>query len=204
MKTKLTRALLVNGGPPGVLYEFMVAVFYYSFISASIAEVQSDFLDLIFQNHASSKTAWSNETLQLASSIPSAGGIYHWASVTPGPRYGRVLGFYGGFVNFFGWLFDLASIVYIMSELLVQMYFLYHPNYVIKPWNLYVALILVNWICIGVTIFFNRYLPGMELCTFLCENFWYTDDYISSQHIRSSHGRWGWFSYHHHFGCHAK
>jgi hypothetical protein len=28
-----------NGGPPGVLYEFLVAVFYYSFIAASLAEV---------------------------------------------------------------------------------------------------------------------------------------------------------------------
>lgn len=28
-----------NGGPPGVLYEFLVACFYYAFINASIAEV---------------------------------------------------------------------------------------------------------------------------------------------------------------------
>jgi hypothetical protein len=28
-----------NGGPPGVLYEFLVASFYYCFIAASLAEV---------------------------------------------------------------------------------------------------------------------------------------------------------------------
>ena len=28
-----------NGGPPGILYEFLVACFYYAFIAASIAEV---------------------------------------------------------------------------------------------------------------------------------------------------------------------
>lgn len=28
-----------NGGPAGVIYEFIVAVFYYTFIAASIAEV---------------------------------------------------------------------------------------------------------------------------------------------------------------------
>jgi choline transport protein len=28
-----------NGGPPGVLYEFLVACFYYCFIAASLAEV---------------------------------------------------------------------------------------------------------------------------------------------------------------------
>ena len=30
-----------NGGPAGVLYELLVACFYYSFIAASIAEVHS-------------------------------------------------------------------------------------------------------------------------------------------------------------------
>ena len=31
--------LVDNGGPPGVLYEFLVACLYYSFINASLAEV---------------------------------------------------------------------------------------------------------------------------------------------------------------------
>lgn len=67
---------VLNGGPPGILYEFVVACVYYGFIGVSIAE--------------------------LASAIPSSGGVYHWASVTPGPRYGRVIGFFTGSLNFFG------------------------------------------------------------------------------------------------------
>ena len=43
---------VLNGGPPGILYEFIVACIYYGFIGASIAE--------------------------LASAIPSSGGVYHW------------------------------------------------------------------------------------------------------------------------------
>lgn len=31
--------MLVNGGPPGVIYGLIVAVFYYSFIGLSLAEV---------------------------------------------------------------------------------------------------------------------------------------------------------------------
>ena len=66
---------VLNGGPPGILYEFIVACVYYAFIGACIAE--------------------------LASSVPSSGGVYHWASITPGRRWGRVLGFFstslGGF-----------------------------------------------------------------------------------------------------------
>lgn len=58
---------------------------------------------------------------QLASAVPSAGGVYSWASVTPGPRAGRVIGYFAGLINFFGWLFDLASIVWVQASLLVQM-----------------------------------------------------------------------------------
>ena len=99
---------------------------------------------------------------ELASSIPSAGGVYHWASITPGPRKGRIVGFFAGSLNFFGWLFDLASIVYIMSELLVQMYALYHPDYTIQPWNTFIALVCITWLCIAATIFFNKYLPYLQ------------------------------------------
>lgn len=63
---------LLNGGPPGVLYEYVVACAYYAFVGASIAE--------------------------LASAVPSSGGIYHWSSITGG----RAVGFFAGSLNFFG------------------------------------------------------------------------------------------------------
>jgi len=37
----LLTSVIVNGGPPGVLYEFLTAAVYYGFIGASIAEVGS-------------------------------------------------------------------------------------------------------------------------------------------------------------------
>jgi choline transport protein len=57
---------IFNGGPPGVIYEFIAVSIFYWIVAACIAE--------------------------LASAIPSSGGVYHWASVTPGPRWGRVVG----------------------------------------------------------------------------------------------------------------
>lgn len=125
-----------NGGPAGVLYELLIACFYYGFIAASIAE--------------------------LTSSIPSAGGVYHWASVTPGPRYGRVLGFFTGSLNFFGWIFDLASVVSIPSNVAVQMYAVFHPDLIIKPWHVYVAFILITWSCCALVVFGNRLLPVLN------------------------------------------
>ncbi|KAI9654805.1 MAG: hypothetical protein M1821_005799 [Bathelium mastoideum] len=127
---------IANGGPPGVLYEFIVSLIYYGFIAASLAE--------------------------LASSLPTAGGVYHWASITPGARAGRVLGFFTGSINFFGWIFDLAAIGYVMSELVVQMYALYHPDLVIQAWHIFVGLVCIMWLSVAITVFGNKYLPFMQ------------------------------------------
>ena len=61
---------IYNGGPPGVIYEFIAACIFYSFIGAALAE--------------------------LASAIPSSASVYHWASVTGGRKYGRVCSWYAG------------------------------------------------------------------------------------------------------------
>lgn len=126
----------VNGGAPGILYELLVACLYYAFIAASIAE--------------------------LTSSIPSAGGVYHWASVTPGPRWGRILGYFAGWLNFAGWIFDLASIVSITSNVAVQLYVVFHPDFLVQPWHTYVAFVCITWAACFTCIFGNRLLPAMQ------------------------------------------
>ena len=42
---------IANGGPAGVLFEFLVACFYYSFIAASIAEVYINHAYLLTYAH---------------------------------------------------------------------------------------------------------------------------------------------------------
>lgn len=77
-----------NGGPPGVLYEFLVVSVFYFFVAASLAE--------------------------LVSAIPSSAGVYHWASVTPGPRWGRLVGFFAGWWNYLAWSMGTASMAAIL------------------------------------------------------------------------------------------
>lgn len=73
-----------NGGPPGVLYEFLtVSVFYFA-VAASLAE--------------------------LVSAVPSSAGVYHWASVTGG----RTLGFFAGWWNYLAWTFGAATMAAIL------------------------------------------------------------------------------------------
>jgi choline transport protein len=63
---------LYNGGPPGVIYGFIAVACFYFLIAACIAE--------------------------MASAFPTASGVYHWASVTAGPKYGKVVGFFAGWL----------------------------------------------------------------------------------------------------------
>lgn len=77
-----------NGGPPGVLYEFIVVSIFYFLVAASLAE--------------------------LVSAIPTSSGVYHWASVTPGPRFGRVVGFFAGWWNYLAWSMGAASMAAIL------------------------------------------------------------------------------------------
>ncbi|KAH9893031.1 amino acid transporter [Xylariomycetidae sp. FL2044] len=125
---------ILNGGPPGLILGLIVAVFYYSFIGLSLAE--------------------------LASSVPTAGGVYHWATIAAGPRWGRMVGFFTGWVNFYGWMFDLAALIQITANILVQMYATYHQDsYVPAAWHVYVTYIIVIWICTFFVIFANKLVP---------------------------------------------
>ncbi len=98
----------------------------------------------------------------MASSVPSSGGVYHWASISPGRRHGRALGFFAGSINLFSWFFGLASIVYIQSELVLQMYSLYHNDYIIQTWHMFIIMVIMTWFWTVATIFFNRFLPYLQ------------------------------------------
>ncbi|KAA8571196.1 hypothetical protein EYC84_000532 [Monilinia fructicola] len=84
---------IYNGGPPGVLYEFIAVSFFYWLVAASLAE--------------------------LASSMPSSAGVYHWASITPGPKYGRICGWFAGWWNTFAWICGAATMSSIASNVAV-------------------------------------------------------------------------------------
>jgi amino acid transporter len=99
---------------------------------------------------------------QLASAVPSAGGVYHWASLTPGPKWGRVIGFFAGWISFFGWIFDFAAIIQITANVAVALYSVYHPDLIIQPWHVYIAYLLILWTCVGVVIFLNRLIPYLQ------------------------------------------
>ncbi|KAF5002491.1 hypothetical protein FGRMN_316 [Fusarium graminum] len=124
---------ILSGGISGVIYGLIVAVFYYTFIGLSISE--------------------------LASSCPSSGGVYHWATIAAGPKWGRVTGFYAGWINFYGWMFGLASLVQVAANAGVQCYATLTPGFSPAAWQVYVAYLIVIWLSTFIVIFSNRLVP---------------------------------------------
>ncbi|KAM0321715.1 hypothetical protein ACHAQA_009954 [Verticillium albo-atrum] len=127
---------IFNGGPPGVLYEFLAVSVCYWTVAASIAE--------------------------LASAIPSSAGVYHWASVTPGPRWGRSVGFFAGWWNYLAWVLGLASMSSIFGNTVVQMYALNHPGFEAQPWHVFVAYLLSTWLACAVVCLANKAQPALD------------------------------------------
>ncbi|KAF1344273.1 amino acid permease-domain-containing protein [Delphinella strobiligena] len=124
---------LYNGGAPGVLYGLIAAVFFYVFIGASLAE--------------------------LSSAIPSSANVYHWASVTAGPKYGRVCSFYTGWWNCLAWIFGTASSSLFGANTIIAMYSLYHPDYTPKRWQIFIAFLAVTWTACSIVLFGQCLLP---------------------------------------------
>ncbi|KAK8046302.1 cholin permease [Apiospora saccharicola] len=128
---------IFNGGPPGVLYEFMTVTAFYSTVAASIAE--------------------------LASAIPSSAGVYHWASVTPGRSgWGRAVGFFAGWWNYLAWVLGAASMASIFANTVVQMYAVNHPGFEAQSWHVFVTYIIATWLACALVCFANGAMPHLN------------------------------------------
>lgn len=99
---------------------------------------------------------------ELASAIPSSAGVYHWASVTPGKRWGRFNGYLAGWWNYFAWVLGAASMCSILGNTIVQMYALNHPEFVAKAWHVFVVYIIITWLACFSVCFFNRAMPYLN------------------------------------------
>ncbi|CAR28279.1 ZYRO0F00242p [Zygosaccharomyces rouxii] len=141
-------ASLNNGGPPGIMYEFIaVSVFYWA-IGASIAE--------------------------LASSVPASGGVYHWAAMTPGKKWGPICGWFAGWFDFLAWNFGIASNANMVASMIVYSYGLFHPDTELQRWHVYICFLILTWLCCFVVMFADWALPTINrIGSFLILGGWF-------------------------------
>lgn len=97
--------------------------------------------------------------MQLASSLPTTGGVYHWASVAAGPKRGRGVGLFTGWMNLFGLLFGLASLVQICACAAVELYVTCNLSFSPLPWHVYVVYVLLVVLSAIAIIFANALIP---------------------------------------------
>lgn len=118
-----------------VLYGLILVSIFYTAISASLAE--------------------------LASSMPSAGGVYYWSSVLSRSR-GRGAGFFTGYLNACAWLLSASSMSSMLGNEGVAMYLLKHTTIKWHAWQVFIAFQLVNWTCCAIVCFGNRFIPMLN------------------------------------------
>lgn len=118
-----------------VLYGLILVSIFYTAISASLAE--------------------------LASSMPSAGGVYYWSSVLSRHR-GRKAGYFTGYLNACAWLLSASSMSSMLGNEGVAMYLLKHTTVEWHSWQVFIAFQLVNWTCCAIVCFGNRFIPMLN------------------------------------------
>lgn len=88
--------------------------------------------------------------------------VYHYASVTPGRRWGRSLGFFTGYLNFYAYVFGVSSFGYIFGQVTIQMWALFHPDFIIQDWHIFLSAALFNVFCCLMVVFGNSLQPTVQ------------------------------------------
>ncbi|KAJ5225310.1 hypothetical protein N7468_006535 [Penicillium chermesinum] len=115
-----------------VIYGLILVSIFYTAISASLAE--------------------------LASSMPSAGGVYYWSSVLSRNR-GRGAGFFTGYLNACAWLLSASSMSSMLGNEAVAMYLLNNTSVRWQNWQVFICFQVVNWACCAIVCLGNRFIP---------------------------------------------
>ncbi|KAK5689474.1 choline transporter, partial [Elasticomyces elasticus] len=81
---------------------------------------------------------------ELASAMPSAGGQYYWAHELASERWKRVASYIVGWFSWAGSIFCSASVALALAFIVLGMWQLSHPNYVIDKYHVFAAYQVIN------------------------------------------------------------
>ncbi|KAH8727466.1 amino acid/polyamine transporter I, partial [Phaeosphaeriaceae sp. PMI808] len=95
---------------------------------------------------------------ELASALPHSGGQYFWVSVLAPIRFRRFLSYIIGVVAWAGAVCTAAAVCLAVPLMVFNMTALTHPNFVYKPWMVFVGYQVVNLVALLLNLF-ERFLP---------------------------------------------
>lgn len=98
------------------------------------------------------------------SSMGTGSGLLH--RVSPWvffPSLYAILTYYRRWINFYGWMFSLASLVQITSNIAVSMYAVYNfDTYTSEPFHVYLGYLIILWGSAAFLVFGNKYGPQTQ------------------------------------------
>ncbi|KAK0744916.1 amino acid/polyamine transporter I [Apiosordaria backusii] len=99
---------------------------------------------------------------ELASRYPTSAGPYYWSFQLAPPRFRTVLSFVTGWTWLIGnWTITL-SVNFGFASLIAACVALYHPEFVIEPWQLLLIFYAICGMTFLVCAFGNRLLPAVD------------------------------------------
>ncbi|KAH7066596.1 amino acid permease-domain-containing protein [Paraphoma chrysanthemicola] len=104
---------------------------------------------------------------EFLSAYPTAGGQYHWVAVITPKKYVPIASWITGWINVSGWIALTTSGGLLASQLISGLISLFHPDFALKPyqvWLIYVAWTLIAFV---INAFLNNLLPYVNRSAFI-------------------------------------
>ncbi|KAL1720182.1 amino acid permease-domain-containing protein [Schizophyllum commune] len=128
---------LVGGGPASMFWGLLVVSLFTLAVALSLAEI--------------------------ASKYPTSGGAYYWTYQLSPRRYRLVLSYITGWLIVTGdWMLALSA-AFGTAQFFVAGVGIYHPEWEATAWQTYLIFLGILLVIAIFCIFFNRYLPLLEI-----------------------------------------
>ncbi|KAG6374151.1 amino acid transporter [Boletus reticuloceps] len=146
---------LAGGGPAVMLWGWVLVSIFTQMLALSLAEICSKY--------------------------PTSAGAYYWCYRLAPPRYKLIFSWINGWLNLVGnWTITLSVTFGIpqhcppkvivsprtfsgTAQLIVAGVGIYLPEWVATPWQTYVIFLGVTAVACGFCLFFNKYLPSIDI-----------------------------------------
>ncbi|KIK79789.1 hypothetical protein PAXRUDRAFT_36350 [Paxillus rubicundulus Ve08.2h10] len=100
---------------------------------------------------------------EICSKYPTSGGAYYWCFRLAPLRYKLLLSWIDGWLVVVGnWTVTL-SVTFGTAQMAVAGVGVYYPEWVAAPWQTYVVFLGVTAIACALCLFFNKYLPTVDI-----------------------------------------
>ncbi|KAF1844099.1 amino acid transporter [Cucurbitaria berberidis CBS 394.84] len=104
---------------------------------------------------------------EFLSAYPTAGGQYHWVAVITPKRWVPLASWITGWINVSGWIALTTSGGLLASQLISGLIALFHPDFALRPYQVYLIYVAWTLIAFFVNAFLNRLLPYINKTAFI-------------------------------------